>query len=318
MTSKHFHLIKQVTERLSWSRSHLLSFVANSPNKYKVFTIPKRSTGQRVIAHPAKKLKLLQSTLVSILANSFRPHDSAFAYKNDISIKDNAETHKDNSYLLKMDFSNFFNSITPKLLFSVCDKYQMHFSNAEQYFLMQALFWNKTKSSDGKLVLSVGAPSSPLISNFVMKPFDHIIYEYCKENEIVYTRYADDLTFSTSHKNLLFSIPTFVKNTLIEIYSYQISINDFKTIFSSKGHNRHITGITITNENNISIGRERKRAISSMIHKYSLGLLQEEEISYLQGLLSFACYIEKDFKKRMVNKYSFRIITELLTYRSEL
>ncbi|MQL49114.1 RNA-directed DNA polymerase [Photorhabdus khanii] len=309
------HLYKNITEMLSWSRSQITSFARNAPNKYKVYTIPKRSSGQRLIAHPSRKLKLLQRALVEILSNNLIPHECAFAYRNSISIKENAQYHLDNQYLLKMDFSDFFNSITPDILFSVCEIKEITLSEAEKWLLQRAFFWNKTKSHDGKLVLSVGAPSSPLISNFIMYPFDEAINLYCTQHSIYYTRYADDLTFSTKIKNTLFNIPDIVKWALKKHYASQISINEFKTVFSSKAHNRHITGITITNDNKLSVGRERKRMISSLIHKYKIGIVNEEEKTYLQGLLSFSFHIEPMFKIRMSKKYSPEIINEILKFR---
>lgn len=312
------HLYKNITEVLSWSRSQITSFARNAPNKYKVYTIPKRSSGQRLIAHPSRKLKLLQRALVETLSNKLMPHECAFAYRNKISIKENAQYHLDNQYLLKMDFTDFFNSITPDILFSVCDLKGIALSNAEKWLLQRTLFWNKTKSHDGKLVLSVGAPSSPLISNFIMYPFDEAINSYCAQHSIQYSRYADDLTFSTKIKNSLFTVPDIVKNTLKKHYAYQISINEFKTVFSSKAHNRHITGITITNDNKLSIGRERKRIISSLIHKYKIGIIDKEEKNHLQGLLAFSFHIEPLFKIRMSKKYSPETINEILKLRKQI
>ncbi|HDM8083138.1 TPA: retron St85 family RNA-directed DNA polymerase [Yersinia enterocolitica] len=309
------HLYRSIIDKLSWSRSRITSFARNAPNKYKVYTIPKRSSGQRLIAHPSKNLKLIQKKWIEILSDIFVSHQSAFAYKDNMGIRENAQHHMKNQYLLKMDFTDFFNSITPEIFFSICLKKEIIMSNAEKWLLQQTLFWNKTKSYDGKLVLSVGAPSSPLVSNFVMFPFDEIISEYCNSHHIKYSRYADDLTFSTDEKNCLFIIPNLVKSALQKIYAYQISINEFKTIFSSKAHNRHITGITITNDNNLSIGRGRKRMISSLIHRYRIGVMDDIEKAHLQGFLAFSFYIEPLFKTRMIKKYSSEVITDILKFR---
>ncbi|HFG0985183.1 TPA: reverse transcriptase domain-containing protein, partial [Klebsiella pneumoniae] len=111
----------------------------------------------------------------------------------------------------------------------------------------------------GRLSLSVGAPSSPLISNVIMYLFDDSFTNFCQQREITYSRYADDLTFSTHHKNALFDLPNEVRHFLNKEYQNRITLNERKTVFTSRAHNRHITGVTLTTQGSLSIGRERKR-----------------------------------------------------------
>ncbi|EDQ02533.1 retron St85 family RNA-directed DNA polymerase [Shewanella benthica] len=310
-------LYRALYESLSITRSSLNRFAESAPKKYRVYTIPKRTSGQRVIAHPSKQLKAVQKELVKILVFPLKSHETAYAYKKGLSIKDNAEQHLNTAYLLKMDFSDFFNSITPAVLFLICENNNIKWSDAEKRLLKNLLFWNKTKSFNGKLVLSVGAPSSPLISNFVMYDFDVKISDFCKKNKINYTRYADDITFSTNVKEILFEVPKLVKTLLNEIYNNLITINDLKTIFSSKRHNRHVTGVTISSENKLSIGRSRKRMISSLIHKFKINVISQEDTCYLQGLLAFSISVEPIFIERMKNKYTESVIHNILKIRVE-
>ncbi|HCD6023780.1 TPA: RNA-directed DNA polymerase, partial [Citrobacter freundii] len=157
----------------------------------------------------------------------------------------------------------------------------------------------------------------PFISNLILFPFDELIDDYCSKKNISYSRYADDLTFSTSEKNILFQLPSLVKRHLSSIYKNKITINEFKTVFSSKAHNRHVTGVTITNTGELSIGRERKRLISSLIHKFKIGELNLDLTRYLQGLLSFASDIEPSFKSRMELKYSLSTIEKIIKFRGK-
>ncbi len=305
-------LYRHLTQELKISRSSLDRLASRAPKMYKVYTIPKRTGGERLIAHPAKPLKTVQRELVKELSEVLPVHSSAYAYKKGVSIKDNALCHVENKYLLKMDFNNFFNSITPSLFLKICEESNLKLSEAEKRLLAGLLFWNKSKRLSGKKVLSVGAPSSPFISNLVMYEFDEAMDTLCKKESVTYTRYADDITFSTNLKGKLFSFPLVVKKKLSEIFDYQITVNDFKTIFSSKARNRHVTGITLSNEGKISIGRGRKRVLSAMIHKYTIGTLSTEDVSYLQGFLAFAKGIEPEFIKRMERKYSKSTVKEIL------
>ena len=298
-------------KELSANKQEVSSFALSAPKKYKIYTIPKRKSGKRTIAHPSKELKTYQRTVIRHLEQYLPIHSAAYAYKKNTSIKQNAKQHSKSKYLLKMDFLNFFHSITPNLFFSIIQRLNIEYSKEDKYLLTQLLFWSPSKRTGGKLVLSIGAPSSPFISNFVMFFFDKDLSENCRTLGVTYTRYADDITFSTNKRNILFDIPTLVKDKLSEHFEGFISINESKTIYSSKAHNRHVTGVTITNEGTLSIGRQRKRYISSLIHKFSVHQLPDEDINYLQGLLAFAKDIEPSFEHRMIKKYSTETINRI-------
>ena len=294
------------------SKTDFIKFQNLGSHAYRVYTIPKRKAGNRIIAHPAANLKKCQKQLISILEKHMPVHESAYAYVKGRGIKDNALVHSKCSYLLKMDFENFFNSITPTIFERHLDKLNIILSQEELSKLKQLIFWSPSKKKYGKLVLSVGAPISPFISNSVMYFFDEKILDFCSKNNINYTRYADDLTFSTNKQGLLFSIPEIIKEFLKDEFHGEIIINDRKTIFSSKAHNRHVTGITINNKGQVSLGRKRKKYVSSLIFNYINNNLDDEDIEHLIGLLAFCYSIEPDFLNRLSRKYNINIYDELL------
>ncbi|EPL3165784.1 retron St85 family RNA-directed DNA polymerase, partial [Acinetobacter baumannii] len=134
--------------------------------------------------------------------------------------------------------------------------------------------------------------------------FDIALSEICHKKNISYTRYADDLTFSTEYANILFDLPLIVSKILMDLYGGSLEINHLKTAFSSKKHNRHVTGITITNEGKISLSRKKKRYIKHLIHKFIFGSIEINELTYLKGYFSFIQHIEPDFLSRLKSKYS--------------
>ena len=205
--SLYSHLIKD----LGYEKAIISRFALSAPKKYKVYQIPKRTSGTRLIAHPSKALKKYQYSIINYLSKIIQLHPCATAYVRNKGIKVNALQHKDSKYLLKMDFQNFFHSLTPQLLNEAFERKGTDLEQPELYLLRNLLFWAPNKASIGKVVLSIGAPSSPLISNFIMHPFDEEIYNICKAQNIIYTRYADDITFSTNQKEVLFEIPSIVK-----------------------------------------------------------------------------------------------------------
>lgn len=303
-------LIKQLAFELKKSEYEVVRFLLSAPKRYKVYTIPKRTSGHRVIAQPSKELKEYQRKYLEL--QSLPIHDSAIAYRKGISIKQNAIAHKNNPYLLKLDLENFFNSISNTLFWTVWESLLTLPSDQDKKTLEKLLFWCPSKKTGGRLVLSIGAPSSPLVSNFFMYQFDCALSKLCIEKEIIYTRYADDLTFSTKHKDILFILPQLVKENLTELFGNAIRINRKKTRFSSKAHNRHVTGITISNDGTLSLGRERKRYIKHLVHHVQINKLNIEERQHLRGLISFAKHIEPTFIESLKKKYSAELITQIV------
>ncbi len=212
-----------------------------------------------------------------------------------------------------MDFENFFPSIGPEDFINHLKKSSnLKFSEKDEFVIKKIFFWAQIRGKP--LVMSIGAPSSPFISNAIMSPFDIKVEEYCKKNGITYTRYADDLVFSTSLPKVLFLVPDFIEKTIKSLSYPRLKINYEKTIFSSKKHNRHITGLTITNESKISIGRAKKRYVSSLVHKHTLFQIDSVQLSYLKGYLAFCLDVEKQFIKQLEEKYGDIVIRELLSH----
>lgn len=287
-----------VRKRFAFSEQELIKYVNTSPYRYKTYKIKKRSGGMREISQPSRDLKVLQRFILDeFLHKNFIYHDCAMAYRQNINIADNAKLHVKNPYLLKMDFNEFFPSICAEdfrlflLEKGVCD------SQAEAVMLGRIFF----KRGDRGLVLSIGSPGSPSISNAMLFDFDKIVYDLSVKVGITYTRYSDDLTFTTKEKGVLFELPGAVAKILNELRYPRISINPEKTVFSSRKFNRHITGITISNDGKMSLGHGRKRRLRSTI--YSAQHLDNNNLARLRGYLSFVHQIEPELLHKLSKKY---------------
>jgi len=232
------------------------------------------------------------------------------AYKKKTGIRDNVERHVKNKYILKMDFTNYFPSIKPNDLIAHIQRHlDLDLGEEDVDTLSRLFFYDKNRTKE--LSLSIGAPTSPEISNTIMYDFDVQTYEACMKNDIVYTRYADDLTLSTNTKNILFNYPNVVSKILQELSYPVLSLNSEKTVFLSPSGNRHITGLVLTNEGEISLGRKKKRYIRSLLYQYSRGMLEEEQVSYLRGYLSFCSDIEPQFVSRLKDKYGSALLERI-------
>lgn len=317
---------KNAPEHEALSQEHCRAFLSNASRKYKCYLIPKRSGGYRRIAQPSRELKAYQRAFLELY--SFPVNECAMGYVRGRNIRDNAECHRTNPYLLKVDLANFFNSIKPTLFWQavellsnkeqtkgvVSQERHSEIYNelfAEKELVEELLFWRPGKHAK-KLILSIGAPSSPMISNFCMFAFDQQMQKRCRQLGIVYSRYVDDLTFSTSKRDLL---PSFVSELRIRLNDFSggtLVLNPEKTVLSSKAHNRRITGVTITNEQRLSVGRKQKRYIKHLVHAFIEHKLTEEELLYLKGYLSFVCHVEPDFLVSLLEKYTATVINQLL------
>lgn len=308
------HLRRDLQASLGISDYLLNRLFQRAPHSYKVYTIPKRSGGQRTIAQPAKETKFIQRWLIQNIFSQLPVHECASAYKIGASIKKNANAHKSHSYVTKLDFKNFFPSITSNDLVMHISKHLGNSLGTQDIQDIARISCIRLQSKS-ELCLSVGAPSSPVLSNSIMYSFDSEIFAWCAKNGITYTRYADDLTFSTSTKKISSDIEPFVRDVAQKLTYPSLSLNSKKTTHLSKKHQRRITGIIINNEGNISLGRNRKREISALIHKFTLSILPEPEIFRLQGLLGFAKDVEPLFVARMRGKYTSKLIEEVLQKR---
>jgi len=278
--------------------------------RYKTYKIPKRAEGEfRTIAHPAKEVKILQRWIIENILSDLPVHKCASGYVKGASIKKNALIHANNTYMLKLDFTGFFPSITSNDFIQHFKKYKPDYLSFETIsFVSKILFWKETKESG--LSLSIGAPSSPLISNTIMYDFDNAVDDYCKKNSMRYSRYADDICISSCNKNT-YEAYCHVKQILSNIAYPRLNLNESKTLFISKATKRKITGIVINNRNQISLGRDRKRLISAMVHHSLIHKLSDEDINKLEGLLSFAKDVEPQFYDKLVAKYGERDIIHL-------
>ncbi len=285
--------------------------IRSAPYRYKVYQIPKRGgIGLRTIAQPAKEVKRLQYWVIKNIYPSLPVHPSATAYVTGKNILNNSEPHSDKAYLLKLDFEEFFPSIKGNDFLQYSQNNQnLSLLEADLQRLIRLLFWLPKRNNDFQL--SIGAPSSPFLSNAIMHSFDNEVFGYCSEKNIAYTRYADDMAFSMHDMKMRGEVFEKVKSVLASQPFPSLTLNNRKTVFGSKAHRRMVTGLILANNGTVSLGRERKRRIRAQIHHLVQGKLTDKEKSNLQGMLAFARDIEPDFVGRMENKYGQEVINNL-------
>lgn len=304
-------IIEYLSNFLSVNADEILNYISTCPHRYKVYKIPKRNGKDfRIIAQPAKELKYLQSLVLNEYLSSLPVHSACKSYVKKINIRDNALVHVKSNYLLKMDFKDFFPSITPKdLLLHIDSKSDWKMEQEDEYVIEKLFFYSQNKSNF--LKLSIGSPASPFISNTIMYDFDSKIAKLCNDSDIVYSRYADDISFSTNKKHILFDFKNVIETTLNECEYPNLTINSNKTVFLSRKGNMHITGLVLSNERKVSLGRKKKRFIRSLVFQYINKNISDENKIYLKGYLSFCVSVEPSFIESLNNKYGAEVINRI-------
>jgi RNA-directed DNA polymerase len=115
-------IIERMSAELHLDQEYIRLVARTANYRYKIYEIPKRTGGSRTIEHPARELKLLQAWLAENLLSDLPIHTSAAAYRRGSSIKKHANVHRHNKFLLKVDFRNFFPSISGKDIVRVLKK----------------------------------------------------------------------------------------------------------------------------------------------------------------------------------------------------
>ena len=306
------NLIELIQKDFPLTLTEIKLLIITAPRRYKLHEISKRNgRGKRLIAQPTSEIKTLQRWATENYLNKLPIHAAATAYRTGASIKQHACVHAKNKYLLKLDFENFFPSISASDFVTHAKKFA-NFSDEDIRLLSLLLFRRDFNSKD--LILSIGAPSSPYISNTVMYPFDLELSSYCAARKISYTRYADDIALSTNQPKALDAAYDFIKTLCQSMEHPKLYLNNKKTVFTSQKHSRQLTGLVLSNDGKASLGRHKKREIRAMAHHFSLGKLESAEVNRLRGLLAFSISIEPNFAKtisKMIGSDAFIRLVKL-------
>ena len=290
-------IVERMAHELGLPATYITNLSRGASYEYKEYPIAKRSGGYRLIQQPSRRLKALQRWLLLNVIEQLPVHAAATAYREGKSIFDNAQTHAASRYLLRMDFQNFFPSITE-------DDVRTYFSQHSGLFSQ----WSATDVDCfcGLVcrwrALTIGAPTSPALSNVICHDLDVNLQALAEARGVVYTRYADDLFFSTKEPNILRTIEREVVEVVAKLtIPARLRLNAAKTRHSSKRRARRVTGIVLGSDGAPHIGRALKRKIRALIYGYS-GLDQNARAS-LAGLIAYASGFDPEFINSLIAKY---------------
>lgn len=222
-----------------------------SKDAYTRFTIPKKSGGEREVFAPNPQLKFVQRRLAKKLSDIYREENSckrsfenvSHGFEKNCNILTNSRIHKRKRYILNLDISNFFDSFNFGRVrgFFIKNKY-FKFSEEQATIIAQLTCY------DGKL--PQGAPTSPLIANLIFNIVDMRIIKLAKKYRLNYTRYADDLSFSTNNRKFGSDYPKFINQIEYLLDKSGFKINNSKTRFQEHNRRQEVTGIIVNDKLN--------------------------------------------------------------------
>jgi hypothetical protein len=306
-------LISEVAKLLRTSAFGAEMLIKTAPNKYRHYTIDKRSGGTRDIYHPAPALKSVQRWLVSQVFQNIPVHDSVYSYVKGRNIREHASQHVRGNFFLRLDFVDFFPSIDDQwvsefLLRRAGEGYVDLSPNA---IPAVARLVCRKGVAPRPPSLSIGAPSSPAISNAILFDLDSILHQMCVNVNVKYTRYADDIYCSTRMPNVLRDVELNLRRVCADICP-KLRINEQKTQRLSRKRRVLVTGLVVTSSRGISLGRRTKRRIRTQIYLWSENQLHGEQLAHLRGLLCYAQDVERSFVENLQAKFGVEVIDRLI------
>lgn len=284
----------------------LKGVVANVERHYNEYKIRKKAGGDRPIEAPDYLLKDIQRWIyINILCKDTSINDCVHGFIPKSMNKDkvrgvltNAAPHAGHDWLINIDLKNFFHTVK---LNKVKDYFSSLGYENEVVKTLTALCTYKSR-------LPQGAPTSPMLSNIIASTMDVMMLKYCNKRGIVYTRYADDLTFSA---NSDVEVPP-IEDIYKIVYLNGFKVNRMKTKVRYKGCRQEVTGLTVTN--GVHVSQRFKKEILRELHfckKFGIyehykhlnttkGLYKE----WLRGKIMFVRQIDPACGNKMLEQFN--------------
>lgn len=302
-------LIDRISEQTKVSAQHIELLARTASHRYKTYQIPKRSNPNetRTIHHPARPLKYLQRWLTRSIFSHLPVDSSATAYRRGISTLQNVEPHVRSNYFLKLDFKDFFPSFNREAI-----EHFLHDNHNLPFALSDAdiAFIGAIVTRNGTMV--IGAPSSPSIANATLHSLDASIRGSCSDAGVAYTRYADDITLSSKGPGSLSGCATSVFEIVNRHDKPRLYFNAAKTVHCTRKTKVLVTGLVITPQRKVSLGRSFKRALRTELFLIFTGRIIDERVATVRGRLAYAFSVESTYFDSLVRKFGHEPIGRLM------
>jgi RNA-directed DNA polymerase len=286
-------VIQRIAQQIGISSSFLVPIVLHSDRYYNAYYKPKRSAGLRQIQAPNVTLKAIQSWILLNILEKVPVSDRAQGFVRERGICSHATYHVGKRYILIIDIKDFFPSIGIDKVYDVFSQV-VNDSDTARIYAILCTFRNR---------LPQGGVTSPTLSNLVFRSTDDTITDLCSRMHIAYSRYADDLTFSSNDFQALKQLYGQVEQV---IQSAGFKINTKKTRYCSRNNRMLVTGLRL-NSDKLTTGRQRKRIIRAQLYNHFVNHDESVNMNSVLGHIAFIRGIEDDYYPK-VQEYVARLI----------
>lgn len=239
-------------------------------HRYCQFKIKKKTSGFRQITAPRNRsFMMLLQAVNELFKAHYTPSDYAMGFTKGRSVVDNASMHLGQNYVLNIDLQDFFPSIEQPRVWKRLQLPPFNFSREIASLLAGFCSMRKTRKDkeygildEYAYVLPQGAPTSPIITNMICDTLDRRLAGLAKRFGLRYSRYADDITFSSMH-NVYHKDSEFWKELKRIIEEQHFTINPHKTRLQKRGGRQEVTGLIISEKVNVT--RKYVREIRNLL-----------------------------------------------------
>lgn len=237
-------------------------------HRYQDFQISKKSGGTRKISAPrSHSYKYLLRYVGLILQSIYEPSTHAMGFIPQRSIVDNAKVHIGMNYVFNIDLKDFFPSIERARIVARLQVRPFNFT-PEVALTIAGLCTMRVQKEEGtdkkyRYILPQGSPASPVITNLMCDKLDYLLSGLAKRFGVRYTRYADDITFSSMH-NVYQEDSDFRRELYRIVTSQGFTINEKKTRLNKVGARQEVTGLTVSKEK-VNVARKYIRDLRSLL-----------------------------------------------------
>ncbi|GAT62933.1 reverse transcriptase domain-containing protein [Paludibacter jiangxiensis] len=290
---------------IKYSTLAYLLYHLTDERRYSEFEIKKKNGKSRMIAAPTVGIKHVQSNLAYILLDIYPSKKNVHAYLKKRNIKSNASHHLHKKLLINIDLKDFFPSINFGRVRGLFMSHPFKFNEEVATILAKICCYKNT--------LPQGAPTSPILSNFICRKLDNQLVDLAQKGRFSYTRYADDITFSTNLSPLSQVLGTISDNKIVLseeltsiITSNGFTVNQDKTRYATNANHQEVTGLVVNEFPNVK--RQYVRHIRAMLHaweQYGLTLAAQEHFSKYNTKHKIISNPEISYKNEIAGKIGF-------------
>ncbi len=310
-------LLEMTVPELAWLCYHR---EAAPIDHYRRFTIPKRSGGARQISAPRPHMKAAQTQILRLILDFVPLHKAAMAFRPGRNIGDNAAVHSHAesggpAVVLRVDLQDFFPSITFKRIAGVFAQLGYNGGVATLLALIcteaprvaATLDGNTSHVALGARFVPQGAPSSPALTNILCRRLDSRLTGMATAYGFSYTRYADDLVFSSAKNDDAIRLQ---KGVLQILEDENLAVNSDKIAIERRGHRQSVTGLIVNGPWGPRPSRRDLRRFRAVMHDIETHgtdavseKMEQSALCWARGYLAFVHMCAPELAAKLRAKY---------------